>query len=111
MLRTKPDVRFEVITPALLRMLTVLEYLARTKKGLNSFIPTEGIVITSGSEGKHKPNSLHYKGLAIDIRSRTFTIVMTIDFLAELRKLLGSGFQVIEEHNPPHFHIEYDPKP
>jgi hypothetical protein len=102
-LRTKPDVRFEVITPALIKILTVLERIAQLAK--------TDITITSGTDGHHMIGSKHYIGHAVDIRSRTLARAQKEVILHELKKRLGDGYDVVDEFNPPHIHIEYDPKP
>jgi len=62
------------------------------------------LVITSGRDGKHGLNSLHYQGLAVDLR--TWNLLATV--VARIRAELGSDFEVILEKD--HIHIEYDPK-
>jgi hypothetical protein len=68
--------------------------------------------ITSGDDGKHMINSLHYKGLAIDLRTRDLeggslgSIAKGIH--AELKGLLGRDYDVVLEKD--HIHLEYDPK-
>jgi len=62
-------------------------------------------VITSANDSKHKPNSLHPKGLALDIRTRT---VANAEVLAEIiGHHLGPDFDVIAESD--HIHVEWDP--
>lgn len=102
MLRTKEDVRFEVITPALLRILTVLEEISR--------ITNIDITITSGSDGTHMTGSKHYQGHAIDIRSRDLSTFQKERILTGLSLYLSNDYDVVEEFTPPHIHIEYDPK-
>ena len=63
-------------------------------------------VITSTYEGTHSPSSLHYANLAIDIRTKTFR--GTKISAADLKAVLGKGFDIIEEGT--HIHIEWDPK-
>lgn len=66
-------------------------------------------VITSGLDGKHSANSLHYKGLALDIRSRHIAPQSAkLKVLAELQAALGKDFDVILEAD--HYHVEYDPE-
>jgi len=63
--------------------------------------------VTSGSEVyKHTANrSAHYRGDAIDVRSRTVADpVVTRQAIADL---LGADFVVILESN--HFHIHWSP--
>lgn len=66
------------------------------------------LVITSVNDGKHKTNSLHYKGLAFDCRSRDLAPQFQAHARDELKKRLGKDYDVVLEKD--HFHIEYDPK-
>lgn len=66
------------------------------------------LVITAGLDGKHKKNSLHYVGLAIDIRIWAFDAATLPAVLQEIRAELGKDYDVVLEKT--HFHIEYDPK-
>jgi hypothetical protein len=65
------------------------------------------LVVTSGLEGRHKKGSLHYVGLAVDLRSRDFVPTTRSQVTRELRRSLGDGFEVIGERH--HIHVEYDP--
>ena len=65
-------------------------------------------VITSASDGKHGPNSLHYKGQALDLRTRHINgqgLQLVVD---KLKEALGSQFDVVLESD--HIHVEFDPK-
>jgi len=64
------------------------------------------ITITSAKDGKHKINSKHYTGDAIDIRTRDmkYPSACTIRIKIEI----GDDYDVINEGD--HIHIEYDPK-
>ena len=66
------------------------------------YIPT----ITSGNDGKHKANSLHYKNLAIDIRTKDMRFKEGNTL--RIRKSLVNKYDVILEKD--HIHIEYDPR-
>lgn len=66
--------------------------------------------ITSSREGKHMPGSLHYAGLAVDLRvwnlphaERDGRAIAT-----ELGEALGRDYDVLYEGD--HLHVEYDPK-
>lgn len=73
-------------------------------------------VITSGTDGKHAVNSLHYKGLAVDCRRwywdngqrRDLGIDTLYKIRADLRRSLGTDWDIVLETS--HVHIEYDPK-
>jgi len=58
--------------------------------------------ITSLRDGNHSSGSLHYDGLAFDLKHYSVTTI------ANIKLALGSDFDVIDESN--HIHIEYDPK-
>jgi len=66
-------------------------------------------LITSTDEGIHKKGSLHYLGLAIDLRTRNIPHnvleILYLNIKQELN-LLSSKFQTILESN--HIHVEYD---
>ncbi len=68
------------------------------------------LIITSMLDGKHMANSLHYKGLAFDCRTRDLAPQHIPVLVSELRNELGPDYDVIYETDPPHIHIEYDPK-
>lgn len=59
--------------------------------------------VTSVMDGVHQEGSLHYKGLAEDIR--IWDVLET--FKKRLEEALGLEFEVILEKD--HIHIEYDP--
>lgn len=61
----------------------------------------KGVVITCGRNGTHIPGSLHYAGLAVDIR-KPDAVISTI------RSYLGPQFDLVEEVD--HWHLEYQPK-
>lgn len=68
-------------------------------------------VITSGTEGYdgdgvHMKGSLHYKGLAIDVRKRDVPIAYREIFLEGMADKLGPESQVIDHKT--HYHIELD---
>lgn len=65
-------------------------------------------VITSGSDGKHGPNSLHYQGKALDLRINTIMPEIRQTVVKELKWALGEQFDVVLESD--HIHVEFDPK-
>lgn len=63
------------------------------------------VVITSANDGKHKDDSLHYYGMALDLR--TFSLNGREAFVAsELQRLLGDSYDVVLEKD--HIHVEFD---
>ncbi len=70
----------------------------------------EGITITAGLDGTHMVGSLHYSGLALDLRTRYFKEDEKEEVYLELKSILDAqGFDVIKHST--HIHVEYDPKP
>lgn len=64
-------------------------------------------VITSGTDGKHGVNSLHYKGLALDFRTRHLPPGVAGKIAARCRERLGNDYDIVVEGD--HIHGEYDP--
>ena len=74
----------------------------------------ENTVLTEGTGGKHMEGSLHYKGLAIDLRTN-HTSDENAEWVAKkLRSDLGPEYDVVLEYTNygeiSHLHIEFDPK-
>jgi hypothetical protein len=67
----KPGVRLLKLTPALTRILFVLEHCARTGYWTVLKVPPV-LVITSINDGMHQQGSRHYSNEAIDLRSHDF---------------------------------------
>jgi hypothetical protein len=66
-------------------------------------------VITSVCDGKHKPNSKHYEGLALDIRTNNIPDMnMKAQIEKDIKSALEDDFDVVFEGD--HYHIEYDPE-
>lgn len=65
-------------------------------------------VITSGSDGKHVPNSLHYKGKALDFRTNNLRPEQVHPVFLALKEALGAQYDTVLESD--HVHCEYDPK-
>jgi hypothetical protein len=71
------------------------------------------MIVTAGVDGKHMDGSLHYKGLAMDVRTHNVPRAELPILLAEVRGFLGDEFDVIlegEGTDNEHLHAEYDPK-
>lgn len=62
-------------------------------------------VITSSHDGKHLPNSLHYKNLALDLRSRDLNDGQKERLLLEMKSGLGSDYVVVAETD--HVHVQF----
>ncbi len=60
------------------------------------------LVITSGSDGTHNPNSRHYRGEAVDIRTRNLPNPEAVR--AQLAAALGPKFSVLNEGD--HLHVQ-----
>ncbi len=65
------------------------------------------LVITAGTDGEHSEGSLHYKGLALDFRTRYFGHDQMYEVAQDLRDAVGDDYDVVLE--PTHIHIEFDP--
>ena len=64
--------------------------------------------LTSVCDGAHSRGSLHYKGLAFDMRTRNMTPAEKRAVHVELRNALGDEYDVVLESD--HIHVEWDPK-
>ena len=77
-------------------------------------------VITSGVDSKHGINSLHPKGLALDLRTNHIKDTMVTSMVCqEIKEALGPQFDVVFEPDEwedgkqvkwQHIHVEFDPK-
>lgn len=65
-------------------------------------------VLTEVTGGKHGRASLHYVGLAVDLRTRDMSSGMAEEIVQELKKALGFQYDVVLEKD--HIHIEFQPK-
>lgn len=98
-MKLKPGVRLLGLRPEM----TVALLAAHTVYG------DRELVITSVVDSKHSRGSLHYKGLAIDLRTRNLDNRAEAQLIRDaLAEALGDEFDVVLERN--HLHIEYDPK-
>lgn len=71
------------------------------------------VTATSINDGKHSANSLHYSGMAVDMRSKHLTQEESRKVFFALRNDLGGDYDVLleaENTDNEHLHIEYDPK-
>lgn len=99
-------VYFDVLTPAMVSIFRALLYMDTKYTG----IKPDKLVITAMSNGTHSPNSRHYTGEALDLRSHNFpTRISKRDFRFALEERLGPSFRVLlESEGTPneHFHIQ-----
>ena len=109
MILVKSGVKFQRFTPALVRMLDVLDSITLSGRALVPGMP-EDLVITSANDGAHMVGSRHYRDAALDIRSKTFPNLATKDlFCMVLRTRLGPKFTVLLENagtDNEHAHIQ-----
>ena len=66
------------------------------------------LVVTSGTDGEHSEGSLHYSGLAVDLRTRYFGADQVYEVYEDLKKALAGEYDVVLE--PSHIHLEFDVK-
>jgi hypothetical protein len=66
------------------------------------------LVITTGTDGKHKASSMHHAGWALDLRTRHLSEGQQRDFRDIMIKRLGSEYDVVLHKT--HLHVEYDPR-
>lgn len=81
-------------------------------KDLKRFAETHGFTVTSTTGGKHNVGSKHYRGLAIDVRTRDKTNAQVEKFIAAAK---AAGIKVRDERVRPagqkvwggaHLHLE-----
>lgn len=65
-------------------------------------------VVTSGMEGQHMAGSRHYRGEALDFRTRHLSAAARSRLRQRMAELLGREYDVVLERT--HLHVEYDPK-
>ncbi len=68
----------------------------------------EGVTITSGTDGKHSTNSLHYRGLAFDLRTYYFSASQKQQAKAILEYHLGPEYYVLIEKTHIHAQFTHD---
>jgi len=67
--------------------------------------PGYEITITSGCDGTHKPESMHYSGNAIDIRTRDAKFDL-VRWVKQIQSKLGSRYYACLEID--HIHIQFN---
>lgn len=69
------------------------------------------MTVTSANDSTHKDGSLHYKGLAIDLRTKGTGSARSL-YNDLSKKLTSLGYDVIlefENGDNEHIHVEFDP--
>ena len=92
------------LAPVMFSALKTIELCCKITNGENY-----EITITSAFDGSHMTNSLHYVGLAIDIRSRDMSnITESAKWIDKFLNINSKCFDIVIEKD--HIHIEYDKK-
>lgn len=102
MIRLLPGVNPSGVRPEILLALPIAEAVWRTWGA-------EVLWITSLTDGVHKDHSLHYSGLAMDLRVRNLPPSSWERARDALHAALGPYYDVLLEPVPPHIHVEFDP--
>lgn len=100
MLTIKPGVRLHGIRPEMVIAAMVAEGIFGLKN--------RTCTITGCIDGRHSRGSLHYLGLAIDLRTRDLPSGEPYEIVNLLKSALGEDFDVVMESD--HIHIEFQPK-
>lgn len=101
-MKLKPGVRLTDLSPQMVLAAMVID-------GLYGDVEC---VITSANDSKHGVNSWHYKGRALDFRTKTY-LGDKQALRDEIKASLGQDFDVVLEavgEDNEHLHVEYDPK-
>ena len=106
MIKIKPGVSIVGIKPEIALAIPII---ASVYDSLGA--PQQGydLTITSGTEPgvPHKPDSLHWQGLAVDCRIKNVQKFLHQELADKLADALGAEFDVILHHGS-HIHIEYE---
>lgn len=107
-MRLKPGVSLRGVKPQVAIGLLIADGVLR-KAGADLIVSKiEDPVCTSVTDGAHKTGSLHYRGLAFDLRTRDFPSSdgLILNVAETLRAALGHEWDVIVEAD--HIHCEWD---
>lgn len=108
MLRIKPGVKLLGLRPEIEVALDVASSI------FIQIFPDQDLWITSALDGVHSANSLHYRGLALDLRTKFLpSRLEKLKFASLMRDCLGSDYDVVLEDllgKNEHLHVEYDPE-
>jgi len=98
MLLLKPGVRVAGLRPEILLAVVAAERVC-AEMGVDC-------VVTACVDGVHQAGSLHYCGLAVDLRSRDFRPGDADKAIARIKQCLGADYDVVLEND--HIHVEFD---
>lgn len=101
-MKLKPGVRLTDLCPQMVLAACVIDEIYRDVE----------CIITSANDSKHGANSWHYKGRALDFRTKTYAGDKQA-LRDEIKSALGQDFDVVLEalgEDNEHLHVEYDPK-
>ena len=90
----------ETLAVEISRLLPVIDYITSEVCGRTA-------IITSTTDGNHISGSLHYKGLAVDLRIIDLPDDVQTRYFFALNYALRKLCDVI--HEPDHIHVEYSP--
>ena len=102
-MKLKPGVRLLGVQPQLIVALLIADSVWHAFK-----LPE--MTVTSVTDGTHSKRSLHYKGMAADIRTRDLDPDLVPKLVGILKQWLGDEYDVVLETSPPHIHVEWDPE-
>jgi hypothetical protein len=100
MMQLKADVKVKGLQPEILLAIMVAKEVYADAG--------QTFTITSICDGKHSDASLHYKGQAVDIRTRDLSGVTALDIASRIKIRLGGDYDVVVEGD--HIHVEFQPK-
>lgn len=99
MVRFKEGARVHVLTPALLRIFTVVVQ-------ADAYFPEDMVITSVNDSTAHRPDSAHYRDEAIDLRCNDRPHHVDLDLLRFLEGTLGPKFTVLyEAAGTPNEHI------
>ena len=101
MIRFKSGVRLTDLSPQMVFAAMVVDSVY-TKHGIMD------CVVTSGNDSKHMATSWHYRGRALDFRTRNVPPLHRNSVAQEIGVSLGENYDVVLEAT--HLHVEFDPK-
>ena len=97
----KDGVKFKRLTTPILKLINTII-------SVWSYHDLSSPTITSANDSKHMKSSLHYKDMAIDIRTKDLSKEQISNVFKSLEDTLGESFQCVLESD--HIHLEFDNK-